>query len=130
MTLDIFKRWTSQAIDCYRRGCRCQGCILSDLESKCSMKLTVRELVRRYGAPPEYEGYIDGLTKRQNQVIEAILDGCDTKPEIAEQMGVHECVVQQSLTDMYPLFREMGFKSSKGRNRLPEFVEFIRGAYG
>lgn len=127
---DFLKRWTQSAIDCYERGCRCQGCIFSSLESTCQMKLTVRELVRRYGKPPEDIGIVKGLTPRQNQIIELILDGYNTKFEIAERLDVNPHNIQQDLTTMYPIFRELGFHPVKIVNRLPEFVEYIRGAYG
>lgn len=47
------RSWTNLAINCYKRGCTCNGCIYSEvLEScKCHMKATVLELVRVLGVP-------------------------------------------------------------------------------
>lgn len=49
------RRWTSTAVDCYKRGCVCQGCFYSEFFSgssqKCQMKATVLELVRVLGTP-------------------------------------------------------------------------------
>ena len=51
------RRWNNAAIYCYKRGCNCNGCqitdIIKNLESvkKCQMKATVLELVRRFGIP-------------------------------------------------------------------------------
>lgn len=54
----ISKFWTPTAIDCYRLGCRCSSCNLykiyfANSVSKCKMKETVIELVRKLGAPKE-----------------------------------------------------------------------------
>lgn len=45
--------WNYSSAECYKRGCRCAGCdiMLSDLKSQCRMKYSVRELVKKYGAP-------------------------------------------------------------------------------
>jgi hypothetical protein len=49
------KRWTPTAIDCYKRGCICEGCFYNDFFSgatqKCQMKAAVLELVRVIGTP-------------------------------------------------------------------------------
>mgnify|MGYP006908887650 FL=1 len=49
------KRWTPTALECYKRGCNCEGCFYSDFFSataqKCQMKAAVLELVRTIGAP-------------------------------------------------------------------------------
>ena len=51
----IVKRWTPTALECYKRGCVCEGCFYNDFFSataqKCQMKTAVFELVRSIGAP-------------------------------------------------------------------------------
>ncbi len=52
----ISKHWTPTAIDCYKIGCNCSKCNLykiyfSSGESKCMMKYTVFNLVKKLGAP-------------------------------------------------------------------------------
>lgn len=54
----LTKNWTPTAIDCYLIGCSCSRCNLYkfyflESASKCRMKETVIELVRRFGAPQE-----------------------------------------------------------------------------
>lgn len=45
-------RWSRTAIDCYSRGCICQGCPIPEImETPCRMKDAVRELVRTLGKP-------------------------------------------------------------------------------
>lgn len=45
-------RWTLSAAQCYQIGCNCEKCYLPEiLETKCLMKTTVIELVRKFGAP-------------------------------------------------------------------------------
>lgn len=51
-------RWTSTAIDCYKRGCVCKGCpiyeqFFQNTHEKCQMKRAVLESVRLFGAPKE-----------------------------------------------------------------------------
>lgn len=52
------KRWTISARDCYFRGCVCLGCpTYKILETKCRMKQTVLELVRKFGKPEKEISY-------------------------------------------------------------------------
>lgn len=52
------RRWTQSARDCYFRGCICSGCpIYEILETKCRMKQTVLELVRKFGKPEKEINY-------------------------------------------------------------------------
>ena len=49
------RRWTPTAIECYKRGCNCEGCFYTDFfnssSQKCQMKASVLELVRVWGKP-------------------------------------------------------------------------------
>ena len=47
------ERWTIDALTCYNRGCVCKGCPIKNLitSSKCKMKASVMELVKKIGAP-------------------------------------------------------------------------------
>ena len=49
------RRWTPTALECYKRGCNCEGCFYRDFFSgssqKCKMKASVLELVRVIGTP-------------------------------------------------------------------------------
>jgi len=49
------RRWTNTAIECYKRGCVCNGCFYNDFfnqpSQKCQMKASVLELVRVLGKP-------------------------------------------------------------------------------
>lgn len=49
------RRWTSTAIECYKRGCVCNGCFYHEFfkgsNQRCQMKSTVLELVRVLGTP-------------------------------------------------------------------------------
>lgn len=54
----LSENWTPTAIDCYMIGCNCSKCYLNKVYfqnqfSKCRMKETVIELVRKFGAPRE-----------------------------------------------------------------------------
>ena len=48
------KFWTESAIECYRRGCRCQNCPIPHPTENCLMKSVVKELVRVKGNPDKY----------------------------------------------------------------------------
>ena len=49
------RRWTNTALECYKRGCVCEGCFYTDFfngtSQKCQMKASVLELVRVIGTP-------------------------------------------------------------------------------
>ena len=49
------RRWTPTALECYKRGCNCEGCFYRDFffvfSQKCQMKASVLELVRVIGTP-------------------------------------------------------------------------------
>ena len=49
------RRWTTTAIECYKRGCNCEGCFYNDFFTgsyqKCQMKASVLELVIVIGTP-------------------------------------------------------------------------------
>lgn len=49
------RRWTTTALECYKRGCTCEGCFYADFFSesaqRCQMKASVLELVRVLGKP-------------------------------------------------------------------------------
>ena len=49
------RRWTPTAVECYKRGCNCEGCWYNEFFNgtyqKCQMKASVLELVRVMGAP-------------------------------------------------------------------------------
>ena len=57
-----YKRWTDTAIECYLRGCICEGCLMKyffdnaaeeKYKPKCQMKRAVIQLVKNYGSPSE-----------------------------------------------------------------------------
>ena len=47
--------WTNTALECYKRGCVCEGCFYPDFfngtSQRCQMKASVLELVRVLGKP-------------------------------------------------------------------------------
>lgn len=44
-------KWNISSINCYKRGCVCNGCEYSNLSEQCKMKSAVIELVRVLGRP-------------------------------------------------------------------------------
>ena len=51
--------WTTDAVNCYKRGCVCEGCPIKRLVKslyKCQMKASVLELVRIHGIPTKRNG--------------------------------------------------------------------------
>ncbi|MFA7658798.1 MAG: hypothetical protein WCY19_05135 [Candidatus Gastranaerophilaceae bacterium] len=53
------RKWTITAIECYKRGCVCDGCVYQDFfdksssDQKCQVKASVVELVRTIGLPED-----------------------------------------------------------------------------
>ena len=51
--------WSTDAINCYKRGCICEGCPIREMIKsidRCQMKATVLELVRIHGIPTKRNG--------------------------------------------------------------------------
>ena len=50
-----YYHWTTSAIQCYMRGCVCDGCFyqnfFSDKNHKCQMKIAIMSLIRNNGLP-------------------------------------------------------------------------------
>lgn len=116
--------WTESSIYCYKRGCNCKDCYIKDmLETPCLMKVAVIELVRKLGKPPENEL---GLTPQEQKVIDAILAGASTKVEIAQKTGLTIEGTQACLSRMYLLAEGDGVVYLSARNKLGQFVEWVR----
>lgn len=63
----IPRRWTKQAVHCYKIGCMCDKCSYKvELEStdRCLTKQAVLELVRTIGKPTEYFLLLEDNLKR------------------------------------------------------------------
>ena len=103
------RTWTYDAINCYKRGCSCEGCFYKNFftDDKCQMKTAVLELVKIFGVP-EYKEiekesgeiiYIIKHKPRKNQV---------RKPYPKRSFEYHELIskkVQRFInTRMYSLY--------------------------
>ena len=81
--------WTPSAVDCYERGCICEGCpIFLIIETECVMKITVLELVKTLGKPPE-KVEID-----INEIEQKLIEG-RTLYEIAKELGISPAILQK-----------------------------------
>lgn len=124
---ELYKKWTRQAVECYKRNCRCEGCILNSLESRCTMKKAVIELVKKFGIPNDE--LLTGVKPRHRQIIDAILNGCNTKTQICKYTGLKDFQVQIAIGEICVIVIEQGYEFINTSNRLPELVEYIRGLY-
>lgn len=51
--------WTTDAVNCYKRGCICEGCPIREMVKsigRCQMKAAVLELVKIHGIPTKRNG--------------------------------------------------------------------------
>lgn len=54
-------KWTTGAIQCYKRGCKCEGCYINEKyretlgNGRCCMRIAVRKLILREGLPKDIE---------------------------------------------------------------------------
>lgn len=116
--------WNRTARECYEIGCNCRNCLIFIvLGYRCKMKQAVFELVRKFGVPKEDELH---LTKTQQRVIDAILNGAITKAEMAKYTGLTEVHVQSALSDMYEIAENDGVVYKNLRHKLPQFVKFVQ----
>lgn len=124
-----YSRWTPGAIECYQRRGVCEGCLTGQImEQRCRMKSTVIELVKLLGPPKIYENLIPGATRKEEDIVAAILEGAKTLKQIADNLELSEATIQQRLYSLYKLIEDKGyqFKTSKRRNRLPEFIWYVK----
>ncbi|MBQ7450697.1 hypothetical protein IJS77_04705 [bacterium] len=123
-----YSRWTETAIMCYDRGCMCDGCYIQDiLSDKCMMKYSVITLVRILGKPNcGKNGFFEGITEPEQRIVDAILNGFETKKEIAEYNNVTPNTIQMTLDELYKLAINNGAIFTKQKYKLPELVEFIK----
>lgn len=52
--------WNYTTVECYARGCVCNGCDLSEYGFKCQVKAAVLESVRLFGSPFERDKVVMG----------------------------------------------------------------------
>lgn len=118
--------WTIGAIECYKRGCRCEGCLLNEmLETRCEMKRAVLELVRRFGAPTEKKKE-KTLNEKQKIILDAILNGAESYNDLYRMTDLKYTSIQTNLSNMFIDAKAKGLVFKNKKYKLPEFVKWIR----
>lgn len=130
-SLHYCKVWTDTAIDCYNRGCKCEGCVLNEIvETRCHMKQAVLELVRKFGAPKKAKNI---FTNYELRILDAIKNGCETFYEIAIELNKPESSIISMLHGLYRKARGLGWTPRKKgiitKSLLPQFIKWVRGSY-
>ena len=125
-----YRYWTPGAIECYQRGCVCEGCLTGQImEQHCRMKSSVIQLIKTLGPPKIFTtNVIPGATEAEEEIIDTILKGAGTLKQIAEHLKLNEETIKSRLYSLYRLVEDKGyqFKTSKQRDRLPEFIEYVK----
>lgn len=126
------RRWTPSAIECYKRGCVCKGCLIQDLmEQKCRMKASVVALVKDLGAPPDdITPLIPGAKDGEIKIINAIADGADTRELIAELLDTSINSVQSLLSNIYALAENNGAFFPNDGKKFDDLVRYIKTLKG
>lgn len=118
--------WTETAIECYKRGGICEGCLLhGTLDAECQMKQSVIELVCQFGAPVIIPELFEGLSDIENRIINAIANGAVRRADIAERAGIAKNSLQNYLTHLYILAETHGTIFTNGSDKLPDLIRFI-----
>lgn len=121
------KQWTKAAIDCYNRGCVCRGCPMSKLETRCIMKGSVIELVRKFGAPQDKVKKIDErILKEQEEIIRLVKNGISTRKELAAKLNISLTELGSKMRGLYRKAEQEGFKFLTMKYMFYEWVEYIR----
>lgn len=125
-----YRYWTPGAIECYQRGCVCESCLTGQImEQHCRMKSSVIQLLKTLGPPQIFTTkFIPGATEDEEEIIDTILNGAGILKQIAEHLELNEKTIKCRLYSLYKLVENNGyqFKTSKGKNRLPEFIEYVK----
>lgn len=118
--------WTTGAIDCYKRNCRCEGCLMQEiLETPCTMKIAVIELIRKFGIPSD-KPKEKKINEKQQKILEAILNGAESYEDLYIMTNYGYSIIQTYLSNMYIDAKKKGLKFKNGRYKLPEFVKWVR----
>ena len=114
----LIRHWTPTAIECYQRGCNCNGCGIQELISeKFQMKNTVIGLVKTLGKP---EPYIHKARDEKIilEIVKRVSKGM-SKQEIADDLGTtlgQVCyVMQRNNLHVRQLLKKMN-KERKNKN--------------
>ena len=112
---ELYRRWTTTAIECFTRNCVCEGCYYSTLHCKCRMKETVEILYKRHGEPPIATTFFgQELTQSEAETLTRIIQG-DLRPR------------QAAKDKLFRIAAENGLKFKNNHRRwLKEFVDFVR----
>ena len=87
-----YRYWTPGAIECYQRGCVCEGCLTGQImEQHCRMKSSVIQLLKTLGPPKIFTTkFIPGATEEEEAIVRAIVEGASNLKEIAENLELNE----------------------------------------
>lgn len=124
------KLWTEGSILCYNRNCNCCGCPMEKMleSSPCRMNEAVKELLRKFGTPPNEEKAL--FTYSESLIMDAIIAGCDTFAEIAECLNKPETNIKTLLHHLYQKAKESGWNPKKKGLitgcLLPQFCNYVR----
>lgn len=118
--------WTIGAIDCYKRGCRCEGCAMREiLETHCEMKKAVFELVKRFGAPTEKKEE-KKVNEKTKMILEAIKNGAESYDDLYEMTDLPYTTIQTRLSMLYIEAKEKGLVFKNRKYKLPEYVKWVQ----
>lgn len=128
MNVPKYRRWSPGAIDCYNRGCVCNGCLTGKImEQRCRMKSAVIELVKTLGPPKIYTtNFIPGATEQEENIVRAIVEGASDLKQIAENLELNEITIKPRLYSLYRLIEDQGYQFKTRKNRLPEFIAYVK----
>lgn len=120
-------QWTQIAKECYNRGCVCRGCPMSKLETRCRMKGSVIELVRKLGAPQDKIKKIDErILEEQEEIIRLVKNGISTRKELAAKLNISLSELSSRMIRLYRKAEQEGFKFLTLKYMFYEWVEYIR----
>lgn len=121
------RAWTRQAIECYKRGCKCSGCPIKNmLETRCDMKRSVFELVRKYGAPKPKEVKKEKYTEEQKHIIRLVRSGIVTRKELAKELNIGVDILTSKVRPLYRIAEQDGYTFLTLEFMFYEWVDFIR----
>ena len=90
------------------------------------MKNAVLKIVRNIGRPPKVkDGIFKHLTPTRNKIIEAIVNGADTREKIAKTINTSISALAIHLQDIFRITSLQGVVYKTKVRRLKELVKFL-----
>lgn len=100
---------------------------MSNLETRCIMKGSVIELVKKFGTPQDKIKKVnERILAEQEEIIRLVRNGISTRKELAAKLNISLTELSGRMVRLYRKAEQEGFKFLTLKYMFYEWVEYIR----